>query len=60
MFDKYDSFVRAACFVLTLGDPTVFGNFNVDQTANDAVYKQLNTFKHNGYSPAHGIYFFYL
>lgn len=36
------------------GDPTVFGNFNVDKSANEAIARQLDTFKQNGYPPAHG------
>lgn len=36
------------------GDPTIFGNFNVDPSINDAVAKQLNSFKANGYPPADG------
>ncbi|KAI7849307.1 tyrosine aminotransferase [Circinella umbellata] len=51
---KVDPQAQKSFISLSVGDPTVFGNFNVDQTANDAVTKQLNTFKHNGYSPAHG------
>lgn len=38
------------------GDPTIFGNFNVDPSINDAVAKQLNSFKANGYPPADGEY----
>lgn len=37
-----------------IGDPTVFGNFNVHESANEAIKRQLDTFKHNGYPPAHG------
>ncbi|KAI9277073.1 tyrosine aminotransferase [Phascolomyces articulosus] len=51
---KVDPQAQKSFISLSVGDPTVFGNFNVDQTANDAIYKQLNTFKHNGYGPAHG------
>ncbi|CAO3667082.1 unnamed protein product [Umbelopsis vinacea] len=39
---------------LALGDPTVFGNFNVDDSCNEAVMKHLHSFKANGYPPAHG------
>ncbi|CEP19568.1 hypothetical protein [Parasitella parasitica] len=39
---------------LSIGDPTIFGNFNVDPSINDAVVKQLNSFKSNGYPPADG------
>ncbi|KAL0078054.1 tyrosine aminotransferase [Phycomyces blakesleeanus] len=39
---------------LSVGDPTIFGNFNVDKSANEAIVHQLNTFKANGYPPAHG------
>ncbi|KAI8637391.1 tyrosine aminotransferase [Parasitella parasitica] len=39
---------------LSIGDPTIFGNFNVDPSINDAVAKQLNSFKSNGYPPADG------
>lgn len=42
-----------------LGDPTVFGNFNVHESANEAIKRQLDTFKHNGYPPAHGKYNWY-
>ncbi|KAI8145028.1 tyrosine aminotransferase [Fennellomyces sp. T-0311] len=51
---KVDPKAQKSFISLSVGDPTVFGNFNVHQSANDAVTKQLNTFKHNGYAPAHG------
>lgn len=37
-----------------LGDPTIFGNFNVDPSINEAVTKQLNSYRSNGYPPADG------
>ncbi|CAO3627945.1 unnamed protein product [Cunninghamella blakesleeana] len=39
---------------LSVGDPTVFGNFNIDDSANEAVIRHLKSFKYNGYPPAHG------
>lgn len=39
---------------MTLGDPTIFGNFNVDPSINDAVIKQINSYRANGYPPADG------
>lgn len=39
---------------LSIGDPTIFGNFNVDPSITEAVSKQLNTYKANGYPPADG------
>lgn len=39
---------------LSIGDPTIFGNFNVDASINEAVIKQVNSFRHNGYPPADG------
>ncbi|KAI9493118.1 tyrosine aminotransferase [Zychaea mexicana] len=51
---KVDPQAQKSFISLSVGDPTVFGNFNVDQSANDAIAKQLYTFKHNGYPPAHG------
>jgi tyrosine aminotransferase len=40
---------------LLVGDPTVFGNFNVDDICNEAVLKHVKSFKANGYPPAHGM-----
>lgn len=42
-----------------LGDPTIFGNFNVDASINEAVIKQVNSFRHNGYPPADGNKYIY-
>lgn len=38
------------------GDPTIFGNFNVDSSINEAVIKQINGYRANGYPPADGKY----
>ncbi|KAJ3365125.1 hypothetical protein GGF32_000305 [Allomyces javanicus] len=40
---------------LALGDPTVFGNFNLHASCVDAVKKQLDSYKANGYPPATGM-----
>ncbi|KAI8376715.1 tyrosine aminotransferase [Choanephora cucurbitarum] len=39
---------------LSIGDPTIFGNFNVDTSINNAVIKQIESFRSNGYPPADG------
>ncbi|KAI8046945.1 tyrosine aminotransferase [Gilbertella persicaria] len=39
---------------LSIGDPTIFGNFNVDPSVNEAVIKQIESFRSNGYPPADG------
>lgn len=49
----YWTFLTRVFYICT-GDPTVFGNFNVHESANEAIKRQLDTFKHNGYPPAHG------
>ncbi|CAO3593482.1 unnamed protein product [Absidia cylindrospora] len=51
---KLDPQATKSFISLSVGDPTIFGNFNIDSSANDAVIRQLQTFKHNGYPPAHG------
>ncbi|ORY97486.1 putative tyrosine aminotransferase [Syncephalastrum racemosum] len=51
---KVDPSAQKSFISLSIGDPTIFGNFNVDPSINDAVIKQLQSFKHNGYPPAHG------
>ncbi|EIE86910.1 tyrosine aminotransferase [Rhizopus delemar RA 99-880] len=38
------------------GDPTIFGNFNVDSSINEAVIKQINGYRANGYPPADGTF----
>ncbi|ORZ34401.1 tyrosine aminotransferase [Catenaria anguillulae PL171] len=40
---------------LALGDPTVFGNFNVHKSVTDTLTKHLISGKANGYPPAHGM-----
>ncbi|CAG8677900.1 308_t:CDS:2, partial [Racocetra fulgida] len=37
---------------LALGDPTRFGNFKIHENCIDAVIKQLQSYKANGYPPA--------
>ncbi|KAI9217436.1 tyrosine aminotransferase [Blastocladiella britannica] len=39
---------------LALGDPTVFGNFNIDPSCSVAITRHLLSGKANGYPPAHG------
>ncbi|KAI7900592.1 tyrosine aminotransferase [Cokeromyces recurvatus] len=39
---------------LSIGDPTIFGNFNTDPSINEAVSKHLNSYSANGYPPADG------
>ncbi|KAF0366347.1 tyrosine aminotransferase [Gigaspora margarita] len=39
---------------LALGDPTIFGNFKIHESCIDAVIKQLQSYKANGYLPAFG------
>ncbi|CAG8719910.1 18003_t:CDS:2 [Dentiscutata erythropus] len=39
---------------LSLGDPTIFGNFKIHENCIDAVIKQLQSHKANGYPPAFG------
>jgi tyrosine aminotransferase len=39
---------------LALGDPTLFGNFKIHQSCTDAVVKQLQSYKTNGYPPSTG------
>ncbi|ORX56272.1 tyrosine aminotransferase [Hesseltinella vesiculosa] len=51
---KLDPQATKTFISLSVGDPTVFGNFNIDSSANDAIIRQLHSFKHNGYGPAHG------
>ncbi|KAI7874697.1 tyrosine aminotransferase [Lichtheimia hyalospora FSU 10163] len=51
---KVDPNAQKSFISLSVGDPTVFGNFNVHDSANEAIKRQLDTFKHNGYPPAHG------
>ncbi|CDH59843.1 tyrosine aminotransferase [Lichtheimia corymbifera JMRC:FSU:9682] len=51
---KVDPNAQKSFISLSVGDPTVFGNFNVHESANEAIKRQLDTFKHNGYPPAHG------
>ncbi|KAI8391801.1 tyrosine aminotransferase [Radiomyces spectabilis] len=51
---KLDPNAQKEFISLSVGDPTIFGNFNVDQSCNEAVIKQLNSFKANGYPAAHG------
>lgn len=51
---KLDPQATKSFISLSVGDPTIFGNFNIDDSANEAVIRQLKTFKHNGYPPAHG------
>ncbi|KAG2185737.1 hypothetical protein INT43_002172 [Umbelopsis isabellina] len=50
---KVDPNAEKDLISLALGDPTVFGNFNVDDSCNEAVIRNLQTFKANGYPPAH-------
>ncbi|KAJ1967578.1 hypothetical protein IWQ62_001770 [Dispira parvispora] len=40
---------------LSIGDPTVFGNFKTHPAVNDAVLNQLNSYQANGYAPSYGI-----
>ncbi|KAI9176084.1 hypothetical protein H9P43_006449 [Blastocladiella emersonii ATCC 22665] len=40
---------------LALGDPTVFGNFNIHESCVRAVAKHLESGRANGYPPAHGM-----
>ncbi|KAI7870792.1 tyrosine aminotransferase [Spinellus fusiger] len=42
------------CMLRFIGDPTTFGNFNVDPVCNDIVIEQLRSSKNNGYICAHG------
>ncbi|GAB5590096.1 hypothetical protein Unana1_04996 [Umbelopsis nana] len=51
---KVDPNAQKDLISLALGDPTVFGNFNVDDSCNEAVLKHVKSFKANGYPPAHG------
>ncbi|KAI8089041.1 tyrosine aminotransferase [Halteromyces radiatus] len=51
---KLDPQATKSFISLSVGDPTVFGNFNIDPSANEAVIRQLHTYKANGYGPAHG------
>ncbi|KAI8064583.1 tyrosine aminotransferase [Gongronella butleri] len=51
---KLDPQATKTFISLSVGDPTVFGNFNIDKSCNDAVVRQLESFKQNGYGPAHG------
>ncbi|KAF9953373.1 hypothetical protein BGZ65_004719 [Modicella reniformis] len=39
---------------LALGDPTLFGNFKIHQSCTDAVVKQIQSYKCNGYPPSTG------
>ncbi|KAI8971889.1 tyrosine aminotransferase [Mycotypha africana] len=39
---------------LSIGDPTLFGNFSIDGSANEAVIRQIDSLKANGYPPADG------
>ncbi|KAJ1919211.1 hypothetical protein IWQ60_007303 [Tieghemiomyces parasiticus] len=40
---------------LSIGDPTVFGNFKTHPEVNNAVRKQLDSFGANGYGPSYGL-----
>jgi hypothetical protein len=40
--------------LVPVGDPTIFGNFNVDPSINDTIIEKIHTFKSNGYPPADG------
>eukprot|EP00842_Homolaphlyctis_polyrhiza_P002661 jgi/Hompol1/3396/HPOL_003220-RA len=39
---------------LSIGDPTLFGNFKLDQSCMDAVKRKLEDYSANGYTPATG------
>ncbi|KAI9291556.1 tyrosine aminotransferase [Neoconidiobolus thromboides FSU 785] len=39
---------------LSIGDPTVFGNFKVHDSIEDSLIKAIKSSKANGYAPAHG------
>ncbi|KAJ1657429.1 hypothetical protein IWQ61_003172 [Dispira simplex] len=39
---------------LSIGDPTVFGNFKTHPAVNEAVRKQLDGYRANGYAPCYG------
>ncbi|KAI9323320.1 tyrosine aminotransferase [Dichotomocladium elegans] len=51
---QIDPNAKKSFISLSIGDPTVFGNFNVHQSANEALIRQINSIKHNGYTPAQG------
>ncbi|KAI9263492.1 tyrosine aminotransferase [Helicostylum pulchrum] len=51
---KLDPNATKPLISLSIGDPTIFGNFNVDPSINEAVTKQLNSYRSNGYPPADG------
>ncbi|KAI7895582.1 tyrosine aminotransferase [Mucor mucedo] len=51
---KLNPNVTKSLISLSIGDPTIFGNFNVDPSINEAVAKQLNSYQANGYPPADG------
>ncbi|RKP36025.1 tyrosine aminotransferase [Dimargaris cristalligena] len=40
---------------LSIGDPTVFGNFNTHPEVTKAVRKQLDSYRANGYGPSYGL-----
>ncbi|KAJ9071444.1 hypothetical protein DSO57_1036794 [Entomophthora muscae] len=40
---------------LSIGDPTVFGNFNVHPSIQESLIKQIKSCKSNGYGPSHGL-----
>ncbi|KAI8974440.1 tyrosine aminotransferase [Pilobolus umbonatus] len=51
---KVDPKAKKPLISLSIGDPTLSGNFNVDPTMNEAVIKQLISYRVNGYPPADG------
>ncbi|KAG1453492.1 hypothetical protein G6F56_007561 [Rhizopus delemar] len=51
---KVDPKATKPLISLSIGDPTIFGNFNVDSSINEAVIKQINGYRANGYPPADG------
>ncbi|KAI8978001.1 tyrosine aminotransferase [Pilobolus umbonatus] len=51
---KVDPKSKKPLISLSIGDPTITGNFNVDPTINEAVIKQLIGYRSNGYPPADG------
>lgn len=39
---------------LSIGDPTIFGNFKVHDSIEESLVKHIKSGKSNGYAPAHG------
>ncbi|KAG0171781.1 hypothetical protein DFQ28_006377 [Apophysomyces sp. BC1034] len=51
---KIDPNATKSFISLSVGDPTIFGNFDTDPTITESVVNQVKSYKANGYPPAHG------